>query len=629
MKNYWGAFLCLAAIAQQPVPAQPYTTTYNVPPDTLPSQVGSDTLVNFLDGSIHGLQAGATDGSSTNIQVNVLGGSIGRGFVINGGASVLVDGGDLSSGAEVNDGGRVDLINGYVNDFRSHDGSTVHVDGGTVSSVYAYDGSLVELASGVIGTASLYPGSTLPITGGAIGPIRTEGAGADVQIFGDEFALDGQPITGLNTIGDSIQLDIPDGSVLSGTLPDGRVILLSSNRNDIIAAGTLSLNKSQVPPVGLATINAPADPVPGGLRSGQSLNLGPGATAGDWLRAVDAEIEIDGGSIGENLEIYNSQLTLTDGTIGNSFKALNSSTVNILGGTILSSMTASDGTTVDISGGEVSWYFTALSGANVNISGDAVVRELRARTGSHVSIESGDVNGLDTYLGTNAHISGGHVSGASIYSGSEVYFSGGSLGSLIYGEVIMTGGSIFGCTLRGGGVLTMSGGTIDNHIYVTDGSQINLIGQSFILNGVDITSDLTPGLIHNITDRDVILDAMLSDGSWVSFKLSDTFTSQYGVFTSDSSMTVTLQLPGDLNSDGFVGLDDLDIILPAWNTSVTPGDLLAGDPSGDGYVGLDDLDLVLGNWNVGTPPASVGVPEPSVAGFVMLSMLACCLRCQR
>ena len=70
-----------------------------------------------------------------------------------------------------------------------------------------------------------------------------------------------------------------------------------------------------------------------------------------------------------------------------------------------------------------------------------------------------------------------------------------------------------------------------------------------------------------------------------------------------------LYLEGDLDGDGFVGLDDLDIILSAWNQSVPPA-LEAADPSGDGFVGLDDLDVVLSNWNAGTPPAT-HVPEPS------------------
>ncbi len=58
-------------------------------------------------------------------------------------------------------------------------------------------------------------------------------------------------------------------------------------------------------------------------------------------------------------------------------------------------------------------------------------------------------------------------------------------------------------------------------------------------------------------------------------------------------------LPGDLNGDSFVGLDDLEIILNHWTQTVTPGNLSQGDASGDGVIGLEDLDIVLDNWNTG------------------------------
>jgi len=76
-------------------------------------------------------------------------------------------------------------------------------------------------------------------------------------------------------------------------------------------------------------------------------------------------------------------------------------------------------------------------------------------------------------------------------------------------------------------------------------------------------------------------------------------------------------LQGDLNSDGFVGGDDLDIVRSFWGQSVTPGDLLQGDPSNDGFVGGDDLDIVRANWGQGTPPAPGVVPEPSTLVLLM------------
>ena len=84
----------------------------------------------------------------------------------------------------------------------------------------------------------------------------------------------------------------------------------------------------------------------------------------------------------------------------------------------------------------------------------------------------------------------------------------------------------------------------------------------------------------------------------------------------------TVSLVGDLNSDGFVGIDDLNLVLGNWNLNVPPGDPLA-DPSGDGFVGIDDLNQVLGNWNAGTPPAAgAAVPEPATLALLGLGGVA-------
>lgn len=77
-------------------------------------------------------------------------------------------------------------------------------------------------------------------------------------------------------------------------------------------------------------------------------------------------------------------------------------------------------------------------------------------------------------------------------------------------------------------------------------------------------------------------------------------------------------LIGDLDGDGFVGINDLNIVLGNWNQNVPPADPLA-DPSGDGFVGIDDLNEVLGNWNAGTPPGSdTSIPEPATILIVLV-----------
>ena len=90
-----------------------------------------------------------------------------------------------------------------------------------------------------------------------------------------------------------------------------------------------------------------------------------------------------------------------------------------------------------------------------------------------------------------------------------------------------------------------------------------------------------------------------------------------GTFTINGTTYGEHYLPGDFNGDGYVGLDDIGIVLSNWNQSVTPGVLLRGDPSGDGYVGLDDLQFVLDHWNEGTLPSELpGVPEPGTVGLL-------------
>ena len=82
---------------------------------------------------------------------------------------------------------------------------------------------------------------------------------------------------------------------------------------------------------------------------------------------------------------------------------------------------------------------------------------------------------------------------------------------------------------------------------------------------------------------------------------------------------LTPVLAGDLDGDGFVGINDLNIVLANWNQNVPPANPQA-DPSGDGFVGIDDLNAVLGNWNAGTPPGeSAQIPEPGT-----LMLIGCC-----
>ncbi len=82
------------------------------------------------------------------------------------------------------------------------------------------------------------------------------------------------------------------------------------------------------------------------------------------------------------------------------------------------------------------------------------------------------------------------------------------------------------------------------------------------------------------------------------------------------SFSIIKPLRGDLNESGFVGQDDLDIVLGEWGQDVTPG--AQADPSGDGFIGQDDLDIVLGYWGQSTQP----VPEPATMFLLCLGATA-------
>ncbi len=96
-----------------------------------------------------------------------------------------------------------------------------------------------------------------------------------------------------------------------------------------------------------------------------------------------------------------------------------------------------------------------------------------------------------------------------------------------------------------------------------------------------------------------------------------------GIFDNINISVTNASLLGDYNDDGFVGIEDLNLVLQNWNANVTPGNKLLGDGTGDGFVGIEDLNEILGNWNAGTPPPPGSiVPEPTTLALLGLGGVA-------
>ncbi len=103
----------------------------------------------------------------------------------------------------------------------------------------------------------------------------------------------------------------------------------------------------------------------------------------------------------------------------------------------------------------------------------------------------------------------------------------------------------------------------------------------------------------------------LSTKAWASY-----YRTYGGLTMGDARLLIQLQ--GDTDSDGFVGIEDLNVVLGNWNDHVPTGMTMFGDIDNDGFVGIEDLNAVLGNWNtnVQTPPAAI--PEPSSTALLAL-----------
>ena len=88
------------------------------------------------------------------------------------------------------------------------------------------------------------------------------------------------------------------------------------------------------------------------------------------------------------------------------------------------------------------------------------------------------------------------------------------------------------------------------------------------------------------------------------------------------TMELDVHLPGDVTGDGWVGGDDLTVILTNWGLSGRTRE--QGDLTGEGFVGGDDYSQVLTYWGTGIPPESVitAVPEPATLGLLLVGGLA-------
>ena len=231
-----------------------FTTVINSPPTNIGDDegIGSDTQPNIFEGGTVGTRFSAGAGFETsNIEVNVFGGTVGDNFDAYSGSRVTIFGGSVGRSRQVTiTGGSVGRA------FRAGDGSQVTISGGT------FDDDFIALD------------------------------GSQVTISGGEFRLNGILVEGLESIGATVPLNAPDGT-LSGVLKDGTPFSFVqggfsaglSGEYGHFSPGTLTLELCALPAVGPPLITASTDPIPLGIREGQTLAVDAGGVVGDDFKA--------------------------------------------------------------------------------------------------------------------------------------------------------------------------------------------------------------------------------------------------------------------------------------------------------------------------------------------------------
>jgi hypothetical protein len=658
-----GAYLNLGLILLLHISASQvngqFNTVINVPPDPPPQSIGSDTQLNVLEGGVlpsssnAPFQAGDPNGSSTNVEVNVTGGSIGDFFRANGGSQVNIAGGVAGS-------------------IHANDGSTVNFSGGTLGdNFYADDGSVVNLS-------------------------------------GNDFRLDGTPFSGL-AIGDTVTLDHPYG-ILDGVFEDGTpfaLVLINWHYWNVDEVrGALTLQAASLPPVGPTLITASSDPVPLGIRRGQTLLVDNGGIVRDNFNAAPGStVSVEGGTVGKNFEIIGATVNISSGEVGDRLEAFDGSQVNISGGSVGHFFRMLGGTT-NISGGSIGGEFY-VQGGTATVSGgsfgdsfyssrpfdifgsefylDGELVDGLQNVGDSVTIlqfaeeystvtgiladgtpfafsySDFDLTSLSDFIppgitpGVTLHVAEPPPPGPALIIASIdpipagirrgqtlVVDSGGVVGdnfTAIQGStVIIEEGAVVGDNLEvvdatvmisGGSigdgfdafpesVVEISGGSLGGQFDAYEGSQVNLLGTDFFLDGVELT-DLIPGEATQISERNVMLSGVLADGSLFSFDLnSENYWGDF--FDHNATLTVTLSTGdapvGDVNLDGVVNGLDVDPFVEV---------LLSGpyqpeaDMNEDGDVNGLDVDAFVAAVVGGAQP----VPEPStlLLGAIALGVI--------
>ncbi|MEO1498215.1 MAG: hypothetical protein AAFV43_13815 [Planctomycetota bacterium] len=389
-----------------PVAGQ-FDAVLNWPADDVPTIIESNTQLNLLPGPRPLVeQIGQSDGLSTGIEVNLLGGSLDLFTPASGDVTINLHGStygsieahdgvvanylsgdnaltiipkfgaqvnllDGSAGAIVVEGGETNISGGelgFLNARAARTEATINMTGGFARSAEVDTWVQMAMTGGAIGRLTVGGNGVATVEGGRLGEVWRTAFQSNqtnkLTLVGGQWEIDGTPIAGLTNPGDEVEFDLPaTGALLSGVLSDGSPLALEViGDNGEVLNGAITLRVASVPLPSTEPINLPLDPAPAGLR-GETLEVGAGGRVGPVFTAID-----------------NSTINLSrNGAIGDMLRVADTSVVNNAGGSVGNDAVLLPGATLIQTAGRIGEGFEIRPGATAIISG-GVWAGARSRT---------------------------------------------------------------------------------------------------------------------------------------------------------------------------------------------------------------------------------------------------------
>lgn len=231
-------------------PSAVFTSVVNAPPTVIANLTNfdSNTQINVFDGGQVGVgvRIGLDADTSTNVELNVSGGTIDDALTLNAGSNATITGGDFGEGFWVRNFASADISGGtFGTGFRVFGNGTLTVTDGAFDDDFdTYFESKVDIEGGTFGDIQFF-GGDVDVSGGefnGIIEVYISDPGESLNLIGTSFSIDGTPITGLTP---NVPFVISDRDVtLDAVLADGSAFDLDLNTtftgtDDLIGFGAV------------------------------------------------------------------------------------------------------------------------------------------------------------------------------------------------------------------------------------------------------------------------------------------------------------------------------------------------------------------------------------------------------